>query len=88
MNKSTLEKPSGRCPKCSYVFDCASNVDDETAKPRIGDISFCIKCGAVNQFDEHGVITVDESKLDEESKREIRRIRRAWIKTRGSEYAG
>jgi len=87
---SANDKPTherGKCPACGYIFDCATNVDDATALPKIGDISFCVKCGSANQFDEHGVIAIDESKLDEEARQEIRRIRRAWMKTRGSEYA-
>jgi hypothetical protein len=79
---------NGRCPECGYIFDRATTVDDDSAQPKIGDISFCIKCGAVNQFDEHGVVTVDESTLDDATRAEIQRIRRAWMKTRGSEYAG
>ena len=77
----------GRCPSCGYVFDCATNLDNMTATPKIGDISFCIKCGTVSQFDKFGVKAIDVSKLDGEIKTEIQRIRKAWFKTRGSEYA-
>lgn len=82
-----LKDPKGICPECGYIFDCATNIDEENLKPRIGDISFCIKCGSVNEFDGIGVKKADETKLDDETKRKIKEIRRAWIKSRGSEYA-
>lgn len=68
----------GRCPKCGYIFELATNLEDERLKPRIGDISFCIKCGNVNQYDEVGVIPLDETKLDPTTKIEILKIREAW----------
>ena len=64
----------GRCPKCGYIFEFASNPYDEKLKPKSGDISFCLNCGQVNQFDEFGVKEVDESKLPEEARKEIAEI--------------
>lgn len=71
---------SGRCPKCGYIFDQAMDLDDSGSKPKEGDISFCINCGAVGMFDGVGVVSVDESLLDNVTRNEISKIRRAWKK--------
>ena len=68
----------GRCPKCGYIFDQAETLDGDSGEPRKGDISFCIKCGAVNQFDGVGVVPVDGSLLDDETLEEKAKIKRAW----------
>nr|BDD45905.1 hypothetical protein 10 [bacterium] len=73
------EKPfRGRCPICGHLFEYATNLNDGNAKPKIGDISFCIKCGAFNQFDEFGVKPLEESGLDNAMRDEIAWIRAAW----------
>ena len=73
----------GRCPKCGYIFELAATLDGDEGEPKVGDISFCINCGAVNQFDGVGVSPVDVSKLDKNTKSEISRVRRAWLRTKG-----
>ncbi len=89
IEKHTENIERGRCPRCGYVFECATNLEDEKYKPKVGDIAFCIKCGAANQYDKVGVIAIDESKLDADTKLEILRIREAWERTKDSgDYIG
>jgi hypothetical protein len=39
------------CPACRYVVDAAMNMRDGTALPDPGDLSICLNCGALLQFD-------------------------------------
>lgn len=75
----------GRCPNCRYIFELATHIDDENIQPKKGDISFCINCGAVNQFSDVGVIPVNEEILPNSTRREIVRIRNAWRKMKSKE---
>lgn len=41
------------CPQCNYFMDASTSIDgDEDIKPSPGDISLCIKCGAMLDFDD------------------------------------
>jgi len=41
------------CPQCNYFMDASTSIDgDENVKPSPGDISLCIKCGAMLDFDD------------------------------------
>lgn len=39
------------CPTCGYVTDMAGMADGSPTMPEGGDISICIKCGEILQFD-------------------------------------
>lgn len=40
------------CPKCNFVLDAATSLEDICTKPRPGDITICINCGSVLKFTE------------------------------------
>lgn len=44
--------PLSACPCCGKEMDCASPVDGVQSKPVEGDLSVCINCAAVLQFDD------------------------------------
>jgi len=44
-------KPSA-CPACGYEVDAASNLGEGKVGPRKDDITICLKCSAINQFNE------------------------------------
>lgn len=41
-----LGTPPSNCPSCGKVNDLAECLEDESARPKPGDVSICIKCGA------------------------------------------
>jgi hypothetical protein len=47
----TTVTPRGRCPACGEAIDRASHIEGESA-PSPGDVSICIRCAAVNLFDD------------------------------------
>ena len=54
--------PKSPCPICGYVMDAATMVNG-SAGPKPGDVSICMRCGAVNLFGEDLTIrapTADE----------------------------
>lgn len=47
---------ASRCPYCGHKFDRAANfVDDHNQVPTTGDITLCISCAAILEFDSGGV---------------------------------
>lgn len=44
--------PQVICPVCGYNPDCASPADRSHARPKPGDLSLCLKCGEVLEFDD------------------------------------
>ena len=79
----------GICPRCGYLFEFATNISDgERTEPRAGDISFCMNCSAVNEFDGVGVVPTDESKLPEEIKEQIARVKLNWKAITGDPSLG
>lgn len=77
-----------KCPNCGYIATNHEMVEKNKLKPREGDISFCINCGAVNKFvksrlsGDFRLITILEEKLPMETRKEIIKIRRAWRQSR------
>jgi transcription elongation factor Elf1 len=70
---------SRRCPRCGYTFQASTNLEDGKAKPRIGDVSFCINCGQVSKFWENDtMLPVKLDDLDKGTLMEILKIRKAW----------
>lgn len=46
--------PECKCPSCGVVHNCASGIGedaDDTPTPKENDVTVCIRCGALNQFD-------------------------------------
>lgn len=76
-------KENRKCPHCEYEFEASTNFEDEKTKPKVGDVSFCIKCGGVSRFGEEGtMIPMKLDDLDRESLIEILKIRKAWLQTK------
>jgi hypothetical protein len=47
-----MDAPSQPCLTCGYVTDAVTSVSDEGARPKEGDVSFCLACGALAIFDD------------------------------------
>jgi hypothetical protein len=43
--------PEARCGRCNHLLDAATGVD-QAARPQPGDISICLHCGLIEQFNE------------------------------------
>ena len=65
------------CQNCGKRLDQHSNVDDESLKPRDGDISVCMYCGEVNQFINGKLELIDIKILPMVVQQEISRIEQA-----------
>ncbi len=71
MNKNYVGK--NICPYCLHKTDSAINEFDESVKPSIGDITLCIKCGEVSEFDKKmKLIKFNISQLDVDELKDIR----------------
>jgi hypothetical protein len=46
----TTRTPANFCLKCGYLIDAASSIRQPDAKPKAGDVSMCINCGALSRF--------------------------------------
>lgn len=44
--------PTSRCPVCHYEMDAATCVEKQEAEPSAGDLSVCLNCGAMLQFND------------------------------------
>lgn len=70
-NKNFVKKCE--CPYCLHKVDSAINEFDETVLPSKGDITLCIKCGEVSEFNEEmNLIKFNVSQLDVEDLKDIR----------------
>lgn len=69
------------CPYCDYVATDHESLSGG-GDPNDGGISFCISCGEVSEFYNGELRKVDVNTLDDSTKREIKDIETAWIKTR------
>lgn len=65
------------CQNCGKRLDQHSNVDDESLKPRDGDISVCMYCGEVNQFKNGKLELIDIKNLPKDVQQEVLRIERS-----------
>lgn len=78
--------PSDLCPECGYAVDAATGVDGDAARPKPGDISLCLRCGAALEWDTSMVMrSVPEEalrELDAKTRRLIEGAKR-HIKQRG-----
>jgi hypothetical protein len=62
------------CPYCSHKVESAINEFDEEVLPTVGDITLCIKCGEVSEFNEEmQLIKFNVSRMSIEDLLDIRR---------------
>lgn len=45
--------PTQACIACGYVMDMVSNMFNHIQRPKVGDLSVCMKCGHLTAFDEN-----------------------------------
>ncbi len=69
------------CPKCGSPNDAATSCDetdpDQKARPVPGDLSVCIGCASIQQFQEDlslKIITMDELVADDDTKFQVARL--------------
>jgi predicted transcriptional regulator YdeE len=43
--------PEVRCARCNHLTDAATGID-QAVRPEPGDITICIRCGVIEQFNE------------------------------------
>ena len=41
------------CPHCNHQLDAATAISGEDIKPRKGDLTICIECAVILQFDKN-----------------------------------
>lgn len=45
--------PTSYCPACLYEMDCATScANQEAIEPSAGDLSICLNCGEILQFND------------------------------------
>lgn len=74
-------KVDATCPYCGHVTDCASNLTGPHRKPHGGDLSICIRCGAIAQYLDHKLVVltaVERAGLPPHIKEQLNGIRAAW----------
>ena len=69
-----------KCPKCGYKIECHATIKNEKIKPKNGDISICLKCGAVHQFMDDNLVDVTYNSLPFNIKKQIIMINQARFK--------
>lgn len=69
------------CPYCRTVNDNHETLKKEK-DPKDGDISLCITCGEVGIFQKGEICKTNEMDLAKETIQELKKIRRAWVRTR------
>lgn len=52
MAMTTHQIGKGQCPACGYVADCASTLSGSDGAPSPGDLSICLNCGELLQFED------------------------------------
>lgn len=70
-----------KCLHCNYDIPLNETLDGDKI-PQLGDISFCINCGGLHIFTKNGLKKIQTNMLDEETKKEVKRIEDAWLRTR------
>ncbi len=76
-----------KCPHCNYLATEHETLNEES-NPKIGDISFCLNCGEVNEFTKKGLVKTNIDSLDQKTKAEIKKVESAWLQTRNFKEAG
>lgn len=74
----TTRLPERECLQCGKKLDAASCLADDTAVPRPGDISMCIRCGHLMTFaDDLSYRELTEEELLEVPLDEVSQLQRA-----------
>ena len=80
-NYMATKLDADKCPKCGYFFDSATCVDETKGdiEPTAGDISLCVNCAAILEFDENLKLRMCDDKtineLDDELLNEIIKVK-------------
>jgi len=68
----TYRVKKSKCPACSHVLDAATGLEDVTHVPEPGDVTLCINCLELLEFDEKlGLSILDFDRLDDEDKTKV-----------------
>jgi hypothetical protein len=76
--------PESRCPECAHRFDRASDSEFSGSAPTPGDITLCIECAAILQYDDAmqpQTFTALET-LEPDHLSEVLKVRRAIVMLR------
>ncbi len=76
------------CPRCRHTLTGAGSLS-QPEPPKHGDLTVCLRCAAVLQFDQSPIGTLglrlmsaaDLSNLEEEERRELEQVERAVLAT-------
>lgn len=67
----------GKCPECGYRMDAATATRGN-ARPRPGDLTLCLSCGAILEFDQDvAPVAMPAGRmadLDDDTRHELRRV--------------
>lgn len=81
------------CPKCGSPNDAATSCDEtdreQNVRPRPGDISVCIRCASILQFQEDltvKIISMDETGADDDTKFQIARLQQKIQQIKWDEF--
>lgn len=66
-----------KCGNCGKKLDAHTYPTDEKVEPQNGDISICMYCGEVNQFQDGKLVLIDTRDLPEDVCNEIQKIESA-----------
>ena len=74
---STTRVPPTPCPVCTSLNDAATGTDHNDP-PRPGDLTICVTCGAILEFDDHlRTVVASQATLDEMDDEDRQRLQRA-----------
>jgi hypothetical protein len=72
MNSTRL--PPSACSSCGYVADAATHANGNAA-PKVGDLTCCLRCGTLHEFDEAFRLKACElASLPPETQDEVRHV--------------
>lgn len=71
--------PTSKCPECHYEMDAGTVCDEKAEKntrPKPGDVSVCIKCGAIMEYSGDMMLKALDLDLldDDDTKFQLRRL--------------
>lgn len=57
--------PESNCPWCGHIIDGATHPDDDSKMPSPGDVSACIRCAGLLEFDANlKIVKLPDATLD------------------------
>ena len=48
-----MTQKAGHCPTCNELLDAATPVSEKGVEPKVGDISVCLYCASILEWDEN-----------------------------------